>query len=316
MVVKPKTTGRLVTPFINVKYSRNKGSGVPSNLNKRIREALFGLGIVVSAERPYVTHHSSYRGRRRMRKALGPELGREVTWTASDEAPAGGELAEIFADTPNIHKMLHYLPAYESALAPFRTRPIRMLEIGVARGGSLQMWRRYLHPESTIVGIDIDPTTQQFDDPAHLVHVRLGSQTDTAFLQKVIDELGPFDVILDDGSHMNSHIAVTFRYLFPHGLAPGGVYLVEDLHSNYWRPYRDSSMSFADLTKWLIDSMHAHYQTAGSKELDFRVGDSHRMKQLRVPLATTLVEKVEFYDSIAAVHRAKGRRDVPMSVYQ
>src|SRR6202008_2820925 len=119
-----------------------------------------------------------------------------------------------------------------------------------------------------------------------------------SFLQDVVDKLGPFDVILDDGSHMNSHIALTFRHLFPNGLAPGGVYIVEDIHSNYWKPYRDSPMSFADFTKWLIDAMHAHYQTAGSKELDFRVGDAHRLTELRVPLATALVEKVEFYDSI------------------
>jgi 23S rRNA U2552 (ribose-2'-O)-methylase RlmE/FtsJ len=95
-----------------------------------------------------------------------------------------------------------------------------MLEIGVARGGSLQMWRRYLHPESTIVGIDIDSPTKQFDDPGRQVHVRIGSQADTRFLQTVIDEFGlfdVFDVIVDDGSHMNSHIAQTFRYLFPMG---------------------------------------------------------------------------------------------------
>ncbi|OBG25068.1 hypothetical protein A5764_06560 [Mycobacterium sp. 852002-51057_SCH5723018] len=251
-----------------------------------------------------------------MLKALGPDLGREVTWTASDMPAPEGELASIFSEIPNIHKMLHYLPAYESALAPFRSRPIRMLEIGVARGGSLQMWRRYLHPESTIVGVDIDPATRQFDDASGRTHVRIGSQTDISFLQGVVNELGPFDVILDDGSHMNSHIAQTFRFLFPNGLAPGGVYMVEDLHSNYWRPYRDTPMSFADLTKWLIDAMHAQYQTPGSRELDFRVGDSHRLTEFRVPLATTLVEKVEFYDSIAVIHRAKGRREVPTSVYR
>lgn len=249
-----------------------------------------------------------------MVNALGPDLSKEVTWTASSITPEG-ELAEIFADTPNIHKWLHYFPVYESALAAHRSRPIRMLEIGVARGGSLQMWRRYL-PEATIVGIDIDQSCQQFDAPAQAVHVRIGSQADTAFLQRVIDEFGPFDVILDDGSHMTSHMVRTFQYLFPNGLASGGVYIVEDIQSNYWRDFRDSSESFVDFTKRLIDAMHAHYPVAENLELDFRFGDSRQLAEFRVPLATTLLEKVEFYDSIAVFRRADGQRQVPVSVFR
>jgi methyltransferase family protein len=289
---------------------------VPLELNKRILGNLFAAGVVVSVWPPFVRRRYRYRDHGRMLKELGPELSNEVTWIASEVPAPSSELGSIFAETPNTHKMLHYLPVYESALRGRRSEPIRMLEIGVARGGSLQMWRRYLHPDSTIVGIDIDAKTQKFDHPSERVHVRIGSQTDTAFLQQVTDEFGPFDVILDDGSHMNSHIVTTFRYLFPHGLASGGVYIVEDLCTNYWTPFRDSWMSFADFTKWLIDAMHAHYQTSPNSELDFRAGDSHRAHELPVPLATTLIEKVEFYDSIAAIHRAHGRREVPISVYQ
>ncbi|MGY4648863.1 class I SAM-dependent methyltransferase [Mycobacterium sp. URHB0021] len=118
-----------------------------------------------------------------------------------------------------------------------------MLEIGVARGGSLQMWRQYLHPESVIVGIDIDPATERFDDSTQRLHVRIGRQQDTSFLQSVVSELGPFDVILDDGSHMTSHMVATFRYMFVKGLAPAGVYIVEDVAAKHWRPFRDSPMS-------------------------------------------------------------------------
>lgn len=249
-----------------------------------------------------------------MLKALGPDLSAEVSWAASDVPTPDGDLASIFATTQKITKWLHYLPIYESVLSSLRTRPIRMLEIGVWHGGSLQMWRRYLHPESVIVGIDIDQAARQFDDPSQRVHVRIGRQQEASFLQSVVSEFGPFDAILDDGSHMTSHMVETFRHLFPNGLASGGVYIVEDIHANYWKDHRDKRMSFVDFTKWLIDAMHAHYQLAGG--LNFRAGDSHRPTELRVPLATTLVEKVEFYDSIALIHRAKGRREVPCFVYR
>jgi hypothetical protein len=184
-------------------------------IKNRLAQRLFAAGVTVSRRPPFVRRNSRYRDRSKMINALGPELGREVAWAASEPPALDGGLAGIFAETRNIHKWPNYLPIYESALP--RSRPIRMLEIGVARGGSLQMWRRYLHPESLIVGIDIDPETKQFDNPVRQIHVRVGSQVDTEFLQTVIDEFGPFDAILDDGSHMNSHIAETFRYLFPQG---------------------------------------------------------------------------------------------------
>ncbi|OBI13360.1 SAM-dependent methyltransferase [Mycobacterium sp. E2497] len=248
-----------------------------------------------------------------MLKALGPELSGPVNWSVSETPAAGGELASIFATSENILKWRHYLPIYESALAPFKSRPIRMMEIGVFRGGSLQLWRRYLHPESVIVGVDIDPAARQFDDPPQRIHVRIGGQQDESFLRSVVSEFGPFDVILDDGSHMASHMVQTFRHLFADGLASGGIYIVEDIHANYWTEFRDDRMSFVEFTKWLIDAMHAHYQVADGY-LNFHEGDPHRLTEISVPLATTLIEKVEFYDSIALIHRAKGRRVLPSSV--
>lgn len=285
-------------------------------LKNRLRNLPIPMIVDLSPRPPFVAlalGRYPYRGRRRMLEALGPELSAEVTWPASDGPGLDGDLASIFAETDNVTKWEHYLPIYETALATFRSRPIRMLEIGVWRGGSLQMWRRYLHPDSVIVGIDIDPDTAQFDDPSRGIHVRIGGQQDASFLQGVTREFGPFDVILDDGSHTTSHMVQTFQHLFANGLARGGLYVVEDIHTNYWKAYRDSPMSFVDFTKWLIDAMHAHYQVTNS-ELSFRLGDPHRVMELSVPLATTLIEKVEFYDSVAVIHRANPRRKPPSSI--
>jgi hypothetical protein len=289
---------------------------VVPGLKKRIRDFSLGISLVPSQRVPFVSLRYPYRGRRRMLRALGPDLAAEVKWAASDGPPPDGDLASIFASTPNVHKALHYFPVYESALSPFRSRPIRMLEIGVDRGGSLQMWRQYLHPDSVIVGIDINPDTRRFDDPSKQLHVRIGGQQDISFLQSVVTELGPFDVILDDGSHVTSHMVETFRYLFPNGLASGGVYIVEDIGATYRAPWSDSPMSFVDFTKWLVDAMHAHCQERNRDESHFRLGDPRRVMEFAVPLATTLIEKIEFYESIAVIHRAQGSREVTRTVYQ
>ena len=170
-----------------------------TSLKNRIRDWSNAINLAPSRRPPFVTRRYSYRGRRRMLEALGPELSAAVCWPVLDTPAPDGEMASIFAATHNVHKFLHYLPIYESSLRAFRPRSIRMMEVGVARGGSLQMWRRYLHPESVIVGIDIDARARRFDDPAQRVHIRIGGQQDIGFLQSVVSELGPFDVILDDG---------------------------------------------------------------------------------------------------------------------
>jgi hypothetical protein len=250
-------------------------------------------------------------GRRRQTRALGPDLAAKVDWLVSDGPLPEGDLADIYADMENIHKWTHYLPIYESAFGPYRDRPIRMLEIGVFRGGSLAMWRKYLHPESVIVGIDIDPETKQYDDPANQVHVRIGAQQDVDFLRSVTDEFGPFDIILDDGSHMSSHMIGTFQYLFPNALADGGVYLVEDIATNYWLGWRDTTTTFADFTRSLTHAMHAHYQWHRG-EIFYRVGHRRRKQRIRVPFATTIIDRIEIHDQITVVHRK--RRTPPGSV--
>ena len=48
---------------------------------------------------------------------------------------------------------LGYLETYDSVLGQWVDKDIKLLEVGVHRGGSLKLWRDYF-PRSTIVGID------------------------------------------------------------------------------------------------------------------------------------------------------------------
>lgn len=279
----------------------------------RVRSILAALDLAPSRQWPFLKLFLSYRSERRMRRAIGPGLSATTTWTATDGALPDGDFGKIFNSTVGVQKWLHYLSIYEATLAPFRHRPVRMLEIGISQGGSLEMWRRYLHPDSVIVGIDIDPTCRRFDNPSRNIHVRIGPQQDLRFLRDIANELGPFDIILDDGSHVASHMVDSFRFLFPTSLAPSGIYIVEDLHTNYWANYRDSRMSFMDLIKWLIDAMHAHYLQISSPH-DLQVDVKNRGVQLTVPVATLLLGKVEIYDSVAVIHRSPQRKELPRHV--
>jgi SAM-dependent methyltransferase len=103
-----------------------------------------------------------------------------------------------------VNKWKHYFPAYERHLGKFVNTDITFLEIGCGTGGSLQLWKKYLGPHAKIVGIDINEACATFEEDQ--IKVRIGDQSDRAFLAKLIDEFGQFEAVLDDGSHMMSHI--------------------------------------------------------------------------------------------------------------
>ena len=248
-------------------------------------------------------------------ESLGPNLGQAVRWEANGAAldPVGA-VGRIFYSTDRIHKWEHYLPVYERTFARLCGSPGKFLEIGVAKGGSLEMWRRFFAPGTTIVGVDVDPACRELKVGPD-VHVRIGSQADEAFMRSVVAEFGPFDAIVDDGSHRTSHMVDTFKMLFERGLADGGTYLVEDVHSNYWPEFCDGPLTFVDFAKCLIDAMHAHYMDAiDGGELLFRVGHPRRLQSFSVPLVTTLIAAIEVHDSIVIVHRASRRRDLPRCI--
>jgi cephalosporin hydroxylase len=144
-----------------------------------------------------------------------------------------------------------------------------MIEIGCGHGGSLRMWKQYLGPFAQIVGVDIRPVCRKFEEQQ--VAVRIGDQSDPEFLSAVVDEFGPIDIVLDDGSHRMDHIHASFRALYQR-LSPNGVYMVEDLQTAYQDRYggglgRDGT--FMETFKDLIDELHADYTDGAAEATDF-----------------------------------------------
>ena len=158
-----------------------------------------------------------------------------------------------------IHKWPHYFPIYERHFAPWRGRSLVFLEIGVAKGGSLEMWRRWFGPMAVIVGVDIDRRCAGRAGAG--VDVRIGDQSDPQFLQRVIDEFGVPDIVLDDGSHQMADIKASFDFLYPR-IGLNGVYMVEDLHTAYWKRFGgglDEPASFINIAKGLVDQLNADH---------------------------------------------------------
>lgn len=160
---------------------------------------------------------------------------------------------------PIVHKWLHYFELYDRYFSPYRGEPVKFLEIGVSKGGSLNMWRDYFGPEAIIFGIDIDPACAQLNGKS--AQVRIGSQDDPKFLNSVVDEMGGIDIVLDDGSHDSIHIRKSLDILFPR-LSQNGCYMIEDLHAAYWTRFSGGygrPSSFMSVVKGMIDDLHHWY---------------------------------------------------------
>lgn len=158
----------------------------------------------------------------------------------------------------------HYTQHYQTHFNKFKNKKINLLEIGVGGydnpydgGQSLRLWKRFFS-SGKIYSIDIyDKSALQ--QPR--IKIFQGSQVDEDFLNKVTNEIGDLDIIIDDGSHINEHVITTFKILFPK-LKDGGIYVVEDTQTSYWKGFGgdsenlQNSSTMLNFFKGLTDSLN------------------------------------------------------------
>lgn len=131
-----------------------------------------------------------------------------------------------------------YVENYEKYFAGLRERPISLLELGVYKGGSLQMWHDYFS-SGKIVGLDINPNP--LAEVPERVKFYQGSQDNAELLKKIVEENAPdgFDIIIDDAAHIGTLARASYAYLFSNHLKTGGIYVIEDWGTGYWGTWPD-----------------------------------------------------------------------------
>lgn len=199
----------------------------------------------------------------------------------------------------------HYFEVYQRYMDRFCGTSATYLEIGVQAGGSLELMRDYLGPDTRIVGIDCDPACANLSIPGATIHI--GDQSDPAFLKSVAAQHQEFDIILDDGGHRAEQQIASFCELWPY-LKFGGVYLVEDLHcSQYWPRFGAGEPTFLDyahqlaqeLSLWHRDELWFHTRYSQPRD--------QRDSQLPVVVtsATREIFSISYYDSIIAIEKRR-----------
>lgn len=145
----------------------------------------------------------------------------------------------------------HYETMYGLFLYPLREARLKLFEIGLGckhaltDARSARFWRRFL-PNADLWVAELSEACVEYAKKKGLldgIHVVTGSQGNYSTLRSwIATSGGQFDVVVDDGSHFNSHIMMSFSALWPE-VVPGGFYFIEDMEVGMRKPFEDTGGS-------------------------------------------------------------------------
>ncbi len=190
-----------------------------------------------------------------------------------------------------------YFDVYERHFGKFVGKSPKILEIGIYKGGSAELWLKYFGEGTSIVGVDIDPSCKQYATPDF--EVVIGDAGDLQFWNKFQLFSNDYDIIIDDGGHQMDQQIFTLQRTW-NALKNGGVYLCEDTHTSYWNHWANSgyqkASSFIEYTKGAIDGLHADHTTKGPD------GETFPGPKIKRPLGDSMVG-IHFYDSMVVLDK-------------
>lgn len=211
-----------------------------------------------------------------------------------------------------------YLDEYDRLFHPYRGLPVRLLEIGIQNGGSLEIWARYFAQAEALIGCDINPDCARLQYEDQRIHVIVGDANAAASRQAVRSITTKLDLLIDDGSHESGDIIESFLHYFPM-LEDGGLYVAEDLHCSYWQEFDgglfDPASSIA-FFKALADIIHHEHWGIGQSRQYVLSGIA---KKYGLDFSSADLEKVhsvEFLNSICVIRKQSaadnqlGRRQI------
>ena len=228
--------------------------------------------------------------------------------------PLSGLLSAHLTATTNVSdKWESYFGHYDRNLSRFQNREkaVRLLEIGVQNGGSLEAWKAFLGEDSVVIGTDVDSACSLVESPFS-VQCFTGNATDATWAKQLCEAKGPFDIIIDDGSHINSDIEKTFALFFS-SILPGGVYICEDLHTAYWDKYGGCQPSkrenVIEMFKEIADLVNLeHWQNAANSSLSGQIPRLFKAKEFASSLSVEVlmtIESIEFCNSMVFIRKCE-----------
>lgn len=188
---------------------------------------------------------------------------------------------EARASGPGIWKWTHYFDVYDRHFRDFVNKKVRLLEIGIYSGGSLDMWHDYFGSDCHVYGVDIEEDCKVYESES--TQVFIGDQADRSFWHQFKERIPQVDIVIDDGGHDTEQQIVTLEEMLPH-LSPGGIYVCEDVHG----PHK----GFAAYMQGLVNNLNRTYANRADGTPD-ECSEFHRW-----------INAVHFYPYVTVIEKA------------
>ena len=186
---------------------------------------------------------------------------------------------------------LDVLRLYEDRLSRFHSIDrMVLLELGIHQGQSLEMWDEFFE-NATIVGVALTEGSKSFSGGRR--HVRIGSQSNSTFLDMIIAEFGAPSIIIDNAAHEPGYQIRTLHHLLPE-MKRGGAYIIEDIDTIY-----PNISSGGQLGLYGESSSAFEYLSKVAEQISFKSGVSHESYDAHgIKRLASCIRSIEF------VHRA------------
>ena len=202
------------------------------------------------------------------------------------------------------HKWSIYFDQYEEKLSPYKKFPIRLFEIGIENGGSLEIFSKYFSNAELLLGCDIQPKCGELLYDKSNIKVIVGGVNEEKTKSEIIKH-SKFDIIIDDGSHGSADIVKAFCNYFNY-LKDDGLFIIEDLHCSYWEEWGGGifyPLSSINFFKKLIDIINYEHWGVNKKK-DWLLREfSFNYKIDIEKLALEQIHSIEFVNSLCFIKK-------------
>lgn len=201
-------------------------------------------------------------------------------------------------------KWEHYFNIYDTLFGHLYGKDISYLEVGVSHGGGLEIAAKLFGNDSKLFGLDINPQCKELEVKGLKASIFIGSQTDDTILREIVAHAGSFDLIIDDGSHIQADMIITFLKLFPY-LRQDGVYIIEDTHSSYSPEHQRSffGIGLYDYLKGLAERLSLDHLNPNLRKNFYKIDRERRDSFDYISDITRDIFSIEFFDSLVAIKK-------------